>query len=136
MHLVQLLLPVTKAPGQARDEAGANERGNECGNEGGNERANAADGKSDDAGYAFTDVHRALSAELTARFGGVTAYSRSPAHGVWQPDAGGAEHDDIVLLEVVVETLDADWWRDLRQRLERDLEQDSILVRAIAIQML
>lgn len=89
-----------------------------------------------DAPNGFAEVHRALSAELTSRFGGVTAYSRAPAHGIWQPEAGGAEHDDIVLLEVVVETLEAEWWRELRLRLERELEQESILIRALAIQML
>ncbi|MES2522804.1 MAG: hypothetical protein V4617_08920 [Gemmatimonadota bacterium] len=81
-------------------------------------------------------VHDALHRELTARFGGVTAYSRAPAHGVWQPEAAAPEHDDVVLVEVVAETLEAEWWRELRLRLQRELDQESILIRAIALQML
>lgn len=81
-------------------------------------------------------VYAWLREELTARFGGVTAYTRAPAQGAWKPDAGGAVHDDVVLLEVVTEGLQAEWWRELRHRLERELEQESILVRAMGIQML
>jgi hypothetical protein len=88
-----------------------------------------------DAGANDT-IHAELREELTSRFGGVTAYSRSPAQGAWKPDDGGEVHDDVVLLEVVTEQLQAEWWRELRHRLERALNQDEILVRAIAIQML
>jgi hypothetical protein len=33
--------------------------------------------------------------ELVERFGGLTAYLRTPAQGVWTSPAGGREHDDI-----------------------------------------
>jgi hypothetical protein len=82
-------------------------------------------------------VHAELREELIARFGGVTAYSRAPAQGAWKPgEGGGAVHDDVVLIEVVAEHLQAEWWRALRHRLERALDQDSILIRAMAVQML
>ena len=81
-------------------------------------------------------IHAALRKELTARFGGVTAYSRAPAQGAWKPDEAKEVHDDVVLLEVVTDVLQSEWWRELRHRLERELDQESILVRAMAIQML
>jgi len=88
------------------------------------------------AAASHDTVHTELRAELTARFGGVTAYSRAPAHGAWKPGEGEAVHDDVVLIEVVTEHLQAEWWRALRHRLERALEQESVLIRAVEVQML
>lgn len=89
-----------------------------------------------DDGERFADVHRKLRDALASRFGGVTAYSRSPAQGVWKPEGRGAVHDDEILLEVVVEHLQAEWWRELRHRLERALDQESIIIRTSAIQII
>jgi hypothetical protein len=78
-----------------------------------------------------------LRAELTARFGGVTAYLRAPAAGAWVDEgAGEVEHDDIVILEVMVGEIDLAWWRALRQRLEHRFRQDEIVVRAHPVQRL
>lgn len=70
-----------------------------------------------------------LQKTLTDRFGGVTAYTRAPAEGWW---ATGETHakDDIVIVEVMVETLDEAWWHALKLQLERDLKQDEIIIRA------
>ena len=46
-----------------------------------------------------------LKQELTEKFGGVTAYSRSPAEGLWR-DGGSIERDTIVVFEVMTEKLD------------------------------
>ena len=54
-----------------------------------------------------------LARELTEKFGGVTSFTRSPAEGRWKTQ-GGTEHDDIVVMEVMAETLDRDWWKTLR----------------------
>jgi hypothetical protein len=89
-----------------------------------------------DDGESFAEVHAELRDELASRFGGVTAYSRSPAKGVWKPEGSGPVHDDVILLEVVVEHLEAEWWRALRHRLEGALQQESIIIRASAIVML
>lgn len=82
------------------------------------------------------DYLRALEHELTERFGGVTAYIRSPARGRWQDAGGETQSDDIVILEVMTAAVDDRWWRELRERLERDLEQDEVLIRAHAIRQL
>lgn len=70
--------------------------------------------------------------ELTQRFGGATAFLNSPAQGLWK--TGGVEqHDRIVTVEVMVEDFDGDWWRNYRARLERDLGQEEIVIRAMEI---
>ncbi len=73
-------------------------------------------------------IERTL-AELTERFGGATAFSRSPAEGLWK-DGGEVERDRIVIVEVMVSDLDHAWWRSYRERLEAELRQDVILIRA------
>ncbi|PWE52959.1 hypothetical protein DEM27_28135 [Metarhizobium album] len=73
--------------------------------------------------------------ELTARFGGATLHINAPAEGAWA-DNGTLELDRIVIAEVMTEGLDRDWWRDYRERLERQLAQDEIVIRATQIDRL
>jgi hypothetical protein len=42
---------------------------------------------------------KAVREELTKRFGGVTGFSRAPAHGT-NKGGGEVQHDDIVIMEV------------------------------------
>jgi hypothetical protein len=77
----------------------------------------------------------ALREELTASFGGVTVFSRSPAEGFWQGGQGTSQ-DDIVIFEVMAETLDEDWWRERRAALEREFRQEVIVIRAQEIRLL
>jgi hypothetical protein len=74
--------------------------------------------------------------ELTERFGGLTAYARSPAAGLWQDEPGRTQRDDIVVYEVMVEALDRAWWKGYRERLEREFRQKELVVRAQEIQRL
>ena len=74
--------------------------------------------------------------ELTERFGGATAFLRSPASGVWKEDDGDITHDQIVILEAMTDTLDRDWWRDYRTELERRFRQGEVVVRALAFEPL
>jgi hypothetical protein len=68
---------------------------------------------------------------LTEKFGGVTAFTRAPAKGTWRvPHTGQVENDDIVVVEVMTETLDRHWWRELKAILEHSLKQSEILIRA------
>lgn len=75
-------------------------------------------------------------AELTERFGGLTAHLRAPARGLWKAGDGDISRDDIVILEVMAESLDAAWWRAYRSTLEARFQQDVIVVRATAIVVL
>jgi len=76
-------------------------------------------------------LHREVARELTERFGGVTAYSRAHAKGLWKEEPGRTERDDIVVYEVMVDALDPGWWREYRGALERRFAQDELVVRAL-----
>lgn len=77
-----------------------------------------------------------LRADLTARFGGVTAFLRAPAQGAWMDDADRVAHDDVVILEVMDDALDRAWWSAWRARMEAALRQTEIVVRASRIERL
>ena len=70
-----------------------------------------------------------LVAGLSDRFGGATAYTREPALGLWRR-ATTIERDRIIVVEVMVDQLDEQWWSDYRQRLEREFSQERVLIRA------
>jgi hypothetical protein len=78
-----------------------------------------------------------VRAALTERFGGLTAYSRAPAEGLWDPsgDAPPAR-DDVVVYEVMDPSLDRGWWARYRAELERRFAQDELVVRAHAVERL
>ena len=73
--------------------------------------------------------------ELTNRFGGLTAYTRAPASGHWR-QRGKTIRDDIVVFEVMAETLDRAWWKKYRHKLEKLFKQESIVVRSQKVRLL
>lgn len=73
--------------------------------------------------------------ELTERFGGLTAYTRAPATGLWE-DGGQTFRDDLVIYEVLAEQLDLDWWCHYRTALERRFRQETLLVRVQEVQII
>jgi len=81
---------------------------------------------------SYADVRR----ELTERFGGLTAYSRAPAEGLWRDEGGPPTRDDIVVDEVMTKELDRAWWARLRDRLAERFAQDELLIRAHEIERL
>jgi hypothetical protein len=91
----------------------------------------------DGDGEPFAQAHyEDVSRELTERFGGLTAYVRAPAQGLWKERPGETRRDDIVVYEVMVEALDAGWWLRYREGLERRFHQDELVVRAQEIRRL
>jgi hypothetical protein len=74
--------------------------------------------------------------ELTERFGGLTAYTRAPAEGLWVNEENRLERDDVVIVEVMTETLDAGWWHGYRRELEARFGQKSLVVRAQEVSLL
>ncbi len=69
--------------------------------------------------------------ELVERFGGVTAYSRAPAEGVWIAPDGDRAHDAVLMVEVLVETFDRVWWRNYQRTLAVRFRQEEIHLRAL-----
>lgn len=91
----------------------------------------------DNAGHAFPAAHyAAIRTELTDRFKGLTTYSRAPAQGLWSESDGPPKHDDIVVYEVMTETLDRDWWSAFRRALERRFAQQELVIRSHPVERL
>ena len=67
--------------------------------------------------------------ELTEEFGGATSFLRAPGVGHWR-DGGETERDTIAVVEVMTDELARGYWSSLRKRLERDLAQEEIVIRA------
>lgn len=73
--------------------------------------------------------------ELVERFGGITAYTRAPANGLWQ-ESERIVRDDLVVYEIMAETLDEDWWRRYRVLLQDRFQQESLVIRTHQIVIL
>jgi hypothetical protein len=75
------------------------------------------------------EIFDLLKQELVEQFGGVTAYARSPAQGLWE-QGGQQQEDAIVIFEVMAPEVDKAWWRKFRNRVESLLRQEEILIRS------
>jgi hypothetical protein len=81
------------------------------------------------------DAFARVRSELAERFGGLTAFTRSPAEGLWR-EGDETARDDIVVLEVMADALDTAWWADYRRSLEERFAQEVVVVRAQEIRVL
>jgi hypothetical protein len=90
----------------------------------------------DNEGAAFPEHLLAeVLRELSDRFGGSTAFTRSPAEGVWQSE-GAKHHDDIIVVEVMAAALDRCWWKAYRETLEKRFRQKELIVRSQTIEVI
>jgi hypothetical protein len=90
----------------------------------------------DNEGKLFEeDLFRKVRAELTETFGGLTAFSRAPAEGLWT-SRGETKRDDILVLEVMAPEIDRPWWRAYRAKLESLFRQDEIVIRVQDVETL
>lgn len=75
--------------------------------------------------------------ELTEKFGGVTAYTRSPGTGLWKRDEDDTiERDQVIMVEVVVETFDREWWTAYRGQLEQRFGQEEVHARVLPMEQI
>ncbi len=90
----------------------------------------------DNAGRRFDQaLYGRVRQELVDRFGGLTAFSRVPAEGLWA-EGGEATADEIVIFEVMADLLERDWWAGYRKELEGSFAQDVVLIRASEVSQL
>ena len=73
--------------------------------------------------------------ELVSRFGGITAYTRTPVQGLWHAREE-IVRDDLIIYETMVQELKEEWWGEHRKILENRFEQQSLVVRANQILLL
>jgi hypothetical protein len=92
----------------------------------------------DNEGKALPQLlFKRVQSELTHRFGGLTSFMRAPGDGTWKEhEEAPPTHDEIVVFEVMVDTLDRSWWKDYRRELERRFRQDEVVIRAQSIEQL
>jgi hypothetical protein len=79
--------------------------------------------------HISTEHYQQVRGHLIKRFGGLTAYTRAPAEGLWESGAA-VQRDDIVVVEVMIKSLDRSWWHAYRRELETQFRQEHIVVRA------
>ena len=71
--------------------------------------------------------------DLTNRFGGVTAFVRSSAVGLWKENSDDTNRDEVVMFEVLSDELDKDWWPSYRRELQNKFRQEELLIWASTI---
>ena len=76
-----------------------------------------------------------LVAGLADRFGGATAFTRQPAEGLWKSRTT-MQSDRIIVVEVVVETVDAAWWKTYKSRIEKEFDQEQVMIRVSACELI
>lgn len=81
------------------------------------------------------DCYDQVRTKIMCQFGGLTAYTRVPAEGLWQSGAS-VRRDDIVVVEVMDTKLDRGWWQEYRMELEQLFRQNEIVIRAQAYEAL
>jgi hypothetical protein len=92
---------------------------------------------SDKDGRRFgAEAFAAVREELLEHFGGLTAFTRKPAEGLWGSEPVEAERDELVIFEVMTDWIDRSWWRSYRAALEQRFAQDEIVIRASEVDRL
>ncbi|MBC7388753.1 MAG: hypothetical protein H7329_06060 [Opitutaceae bacterium] len=76
-----------------------------------------------------------IKAKITEDFGGLTAYQRSPAIGLWKEDDKKTVKDDIIIYEVMAEKFEKIYWKKYKTELENVFSQDVIIIRVMNIQL-
>jgi hypothetical protein len=89
-----------------------------------------------DGNAILSDTYHQIRDELVKEFGGLTAFTQSPAEGLWTPADKETRHDEIIVIEVMVTNFDPDWWGAYKKALEGRLLQESVVIRSLAMQLL
>ena len=66
--------------------------------------------------------------DLTNRFGGVTAFIRSPTVGLWKENSEDTNRDEVIMFEVLTEQLQKNWRADYREQLQERFCFASIVI--------
>ena len=74
-------------------------------------------------------LHQKVKTELTRRYKGLTAYTHTPAEGLWRT-GNQTNRDQIVIYEVMTAQENPKWWKNYRARLEKRFKQQLVVIRA------
>ena len=87
------------------------------------------------SGSGDADAFSKTREELADKFGGVTAYTRAAAQGLWVAPDGEKERDSVIMIEVLAQAFDRAWWRAYQEQLAARFHQEEIHVRALDAQV-
>ncbi|MDB5258017.1 MAG: hypothetical protein JWM14_2712 [Chitinophagaceae bacterium] len=73
--------------------------------------------------------------ELTQTFGGLTAYTRSPASGTWK-DGGKIVKEDIYVYEVMTSEINKEFWKVFKSKWQKIFQQEELIIRTLDITLL
>jgi hypothetical protein len=77
----------------------------------------------DNGGPALPNrYYNEVRVKLTKKFGGLTAHTRAPAEGLWESGTT-VKRDDIIAVEIMVDSLERAWWKAYRRELEHLFHQ-------------
>jgi hypothetical protein len=74
-------------------------------------------------------LYEKIKNELTDTFGGLTAYTRSPASGIWKKEDEKIVRDELYVYEVMVQEIDKDYWTSYKLELQREFKQEELIIR-------
>jgi mRNA-degrading endonuclease YafQ of YafQ-DinJ toxin-antitoxin module len=73
---------------------------------------------------------------LTEKFGGLTAFTRNPAEGVWKQDKSSKPtEDEIIIFEVLTPRFSKKWWQDYKEELKTTFQQKDIIIKVMKIEL-
>lgn len=76
-------------------------------------------------GYLYQHICK----QIIKDFGGVTAYTRAPAIGIWEDREHQEVKDDIVIFEIMVSEIDYSYWRQFKKKLVVQFGQKELIIR-------
>ena len=80
-------------------------------------------------------LYEQVKKELSQQFGGLTAYTGSPASGIWK-DGEKIVKDDIYVYEIMLQEIDKNYWATYKSKLQLIFEQEELIIRVSDITLL
>jgi hypothetical protein len=74
--------------------------------------------------------------QMVREWGGVTAFTRTPAQGLSFENGDQRVEDDIIVYEVMVDGVDRFWWQNFKRELEERFQQRVVLIRVTAVDVI
>ena len=92
----------------------------------------------DNNNQAFeSEYFEEVQQHLTEKFGGLTAFTRNPAEGLWkQGKSSKVHHDNIIIFEVFASTLDKPWWKRYKEELKTTFQQKDLIIKVVKIELI
>lgn len=90
----------------------------------------------DNEGQPLPDeMYKSIKLKLTERFGGLTAYSRAPATGLWKDGDKELNVDKVIIYEVIADEYDKKFWKSFKEILKAQFKQKDMIIRCTAIEV-